>query len=172
MSRKNYVEVPRDRLLADLAAVERGVAGKGGTTSWTTAGWEKVLEIVPPGAVARVRLFTSLAEGASTVRACGADAVRIVVGFPRTPMHGPHREVFHAVGQKVRLYRTAPQKGDRVGAFLERLREALREAYRRASEVPKCPDCGSPMVRREGKRGAFFGCTEYPACTRTREVRP
>lgn len=170
MTRKNYVEIPRDRLLADLAEVERGVAACGGSSSWSMAGWEKVLEIIPPGAAARVRLFTSLAEGASTVRACGADAVRIIVGFPHRPMHGPDREVFRAVGQKIRLYRTAPRDGDRVGAFLARLREALRDAYRRAVAVPKCPSCGAAMVEREGKRGAFLGCTDYPACTTTREL--
>lgn len=31
--------------------------------------------------------------------------------------------------------------------------------------APKCPDCGSPMKRRNGKRGPFYGCTKYPECT-------
>ena len=168
--RKNYVEVPRDRLLADLAEVEAGVKKRGGSSSWSVSGWEKVLEIVPPDSVGRVKLYTSLAEGADAVRACGADAVRIIVGFPYLKQHGRVETVFRAVGQKVRLYRTAPRDGDRVGAFLARLREALREAYKRAQAVPKCPECASAMVERTGPRGPFYGCTEYPGCRATREL--
>lgn len=29
---------------------------------------------------------------------------------------------------------------------------------------PSCPDCGSPMHKRKGAYGAFWGCTKYPAC--------
>lgn len=28
----------------------------------------------------------------------------------------------------------------------------------------KCPDCGSPLVPRKGKNGAFLGCTSWPTC--------
>lgn len=31
-------------------------------------------------------------------------------------------------------------------------------------EVKKCPKCGSPMAKRNGKNGAFWGCTKYPQC--------
>lgn len=27
-----------------------------------------------------------------------------------------------------------------------------------------CPKCGSPMLKRTGPRGAFLGCSKYPAC--------
>jgi DNA topoisomerase-1 len=30
-----------------------------------------------------------------------------------------------------------------------------------------CPDCGKPMKRRTGPRGAFWGCSDYPTCTAT-----
>jgi DNA topoisomerase-1 len=47
-----------------------------------------------------------------------------------------------------------------------------------ATEVPKeditteatdvvCPECGSPMAVKLGKRGKFLGCTNYPACKKT-----
>lgn len=32
----------------------------------------------------------------------------------------------------------------------------------------KCPQCGSDLVRRSGKRGEFFGCTKYPKCKFTK----
>lgn len=31
-------------------------------------------------------------------------------------------------------------------------------------EIKKCPKCGSPMAKRIGKNGPFWGCTKYPAC--------
>ncbi|MDP8978058.1 MAG: type I DNA topoisomerase [Actinomycetota bacterium] len=27
-----------------------------------------------------------------------------------------------------------------------------------------CPECGKPMIRREGRYGPFYGCQDYPAC--------
>lgn len=30
-----------------------------------------------------------------------------------------------------------------------------------------CPDCGKPLVKRHGKRGAFAGCSAFPACKHT-----
>lgn len=35
-----------------------------------------------------------------------------------------------------------------------------------APEIPKCPGCGSEMVRRKGKYGEFWGCKNYPSCKR------
>lgn len=33
--------------------------------------------------------------------------------------------------------------------------------------TPTCPSCGIKMVKREGKRGPFWGCTSYPRCKST-----
>ena len=33
-----------------------------------------------------------------------------------------------------------------------------------AGPAKACPQCGKPMQRRQGKYGAFLGCTGYPAC--------
>ena len=33
-----------------------------------------------------------------------------------------------------------------------------------------CPKCGSPMVRRDGRRGAFLGCSRFPDCRGTRDL--
>ncbi|MEJ5296398.1 MAG: type I DNA topoisomerase, partial [Fimbriimonadales bacterium] len=30
-----------------------------------------------------------------------------------------------------------------------------------------CPNCGAPMVRREGRYGAFLACSRYPDCKTT-----
>jgi DNA topoisomerase-1 len=33
-----------------------------------------------------------------------------------------------------------------------------------------CPKCGKPMIRREGSRGPFLGCSAYPKCRGTMPV--
>ena len=35
--------------------------------------------------------------------------------------------------------------------------------------TPMC-ECGRPMVLRNGKNGAFYGCSGYPQCRKTRET--
>ena len=30
--------------------------------------------------------------------------------------------------------------------------------------TPVCPDCGAPMIRRDGKYGPFWGCSKWPKC--------
>jgi ssDNA-binding Zn-finger/Zn-ribbon topoisomerase 1 len=32
----------------------------------------------------------------------------------------------------------------------------------------ECPDCDQPLVRRQGNKGYFWGCSNYPECTATR----
>lgn len=34
-----------------------------------------------------------------------------------------------------------------------------------------CPKCSRPMVLRQGGRGPFWGCTEYPACRGSRPAK-
>lgn len=31
-------------------------------------------------------------------------------------------------------------------------------------EIRKCPQCGAPMTKRNGKNGQFWGCSAYPSC--------
>jgi DNA topoisomerase I len=38
------------------------------------------------------------------------------------------------------------------------------------SSLPVCPRCGSPMVKRSGPRGEFWGCSTFPKCKGTRSV--
>lgn len=39
-----------------------------------------------------------------------------------------------------------------------------------ASSGPVCPQCGSPLVRRRGRYGEFFGCSGFPRCRYTQNV--
>lgn len=35
---------------------------------------------------------------------------------------------------------------------------------------PSCPICGKVMVRREGKKGDFWGCSQYPNCRGVKNI--
>ena len=47
---------------------------------------------------------------------------------------------------------------------------AARRLSPRASDPGLCPECGCPLVQRDGKWGEFIGCTGYPGCKYTCEV--
>lgn len=36
--------------------------------------------------------------------------------------------------------------------------------------IPTCPRCSSPMQRRSGRNGQFWGCSQYPRCRGTRNI--
>src|SRR5581483_8003664 len=36
----------------------------------------------------------------------------------------------------------------------------------------ECPECGKPLVVRQGKRGAFVGCSGYPSCKFVKNIDP
>lgn len=55
---------------------------------------------------------------------------------------------------------------ERMGRLLEKQKGS--GAAGQASVT--CPKCGSPLVRRNGKFGEFWGCTTYPRCRYTRNV--
>lgn len=49
--------------------------------------------------------------------------------------------------------------------IFERLAREPRQAAKR------CPRCGQPMALRKGRFGAFYGCTGYPGCRYTENVK-
>jgi hypothetical protein len=167
MAGSRYVNVPASALLAVLADICIKVEGAGGSANRGTHGREVVYDLQHKDAPAFVRVYTSLAEGDSSVRGCGEDAVRLVIG---ATVDGK----FKPLAKSRRIYRTAPQGPEekRVEVFLDRLTQALREGY--ASSVrdfPRCPRCGSPMARRKAKAGGeFFGCARFPECRATKNI--
>lgn len=51
----------------------------------------------------------------------------------------------------------------------EHVQQIREKVSRRQSQVlaGKCPKCGGQLVRRNGKRGPFVGCNNYPGCRYT-----
>lgn len=164
MTGPRFVEVPADRLLGTLRDIASKVTARGGRVVEGTQGREVVVDVVPPGGRAMVRIYTSLAKGADAARGCGEDAVRVVVGVLG-------EDGFRPVAEAEKILRTAPRGvEDRAGAFLARLTDRLRGAYKQAATVPACPACGRAMAVRSGAHGSFYGCTGYPTCRATRPL--
>ncbi len=38
------------------------------------------------------------------------------------------------------------------------------------SSAQSCPDCGSPLISKQGKFGRFYGCTDFPRCRYTKRL--
>jgi len=169
MAGSRYIEIPAPALLSELRSIAEAVKAKGGKVEELLHGREVVFEVAPPGSMACVRIYTSLAAGAGSVRDCGEDAVRLVLGA-RVTIDG--EAIFKPLGGSRRIYRTAPKGAaeDRVTAFLGRLREAIREGYKAALHVPTCPACKAPMTMRNSRNGSFMGCVRYPSCRGTRPI--
>lgn len=49
--------------------------------------------------------------------------------------------------------------------------ELLKFAFEGDYKTPTCASCGIKMVKREGNRGAFWGCLNYPKCRSTFATR-
>ena len=176
-----YIEVPADDLLNELREVGRAIVARGGKVEEKIAGREVVFDLTPPDCPTVVRVYTSLARGSSAVRACGKDAIRLVLGFDH--VDDTKRSGFRPVSKGRRVFRTAPNKdhagwlntNERVATFLARLKQAIREAYLEALNAPTCHVCGeAPVARRETKSGnrKFLGCTRFPECKGTRPLPP
>lgn len=164
---QRYVDVPAERMFGELRAIGEAVASVGGMVHETVMGRERVVEFWPERSLGFVRVFTSVAEGARAARACDEDAVRIFV-LVNCDDFGTRQVLPYD-----RLLRTAPKDGDRVAAFLGRLRTRVRVAVGHAMDVPACPACRLPMVYRANyAKQTFWGCPAFPRCHGSRSVKP
>lgn len=169
MAKPRYVEIPVIAMLQVIATIRRGVERVGGSVVEGLAGREVVFDITPPNATTVVRVYTSFAKGATMLRACDSDAVRIVVGVE-------HDGKWRTLSKPKKMLRTAPTKlpqDERVSAFLNRFLENIRDGYRAAQKgATPCPCCGSPMAVRKSKKTAseFLGCIVFPECRGTRPI--
>jgi restriction system protein len=60
-------------------------------------------------------------------------------------------------GQKIIKYIRLVEKENNGSEFLSR-----------EATINKCPRCGGTIVKREGKFGRFYGCSNYPKCRFTK----
>jgi len=57
------------------------------------------------------------------------------------------------------------------GGIKEKMFQARQEA-RVEPDAPECPECATPMKRRQSAKGPFWGCANYPQCKGTRKITP
>jgi hypothetical protein len=160
-----YIDVPASDLLGTLENICEKIEKAGGTCSKGQSGQEITFDIMLPKSTVILKIYTSLGAGDNSVRDCGKDAVRIVIGTL------VENDRFKPLDKSRRIYRTAPKGNhdNRVKAFLDRLTQALREEYKKAKSHPTCFDCGRPMQLRENSKTKhkFWGCSGYPSCKKT-----
>ena len=166
-----YVEIPAEALLARLTSIGESVTQRGGVAERGREGREVVFDLSHHQTGVRIRIYTTLTEGADTARDCGTDAIRVVVGTMAQKKGQKYR--FHSLVPPRKMLRTAPvdlPEEERVEAFLSRLVQATREAYVSAGRIPTCPKCGGAMAERRVKKTGknFYGCLFYPHCNGTR----
>lgn len=169
MARSRFVEIQAQALLMALRAVGDKIVSAGGSYVEAVHGREVVFDLHHhSGAPSIVRVYTTLTEGASSLRECDSDAMRVVVGIEQDGR-------FRPLGKARKILRTAPNNlhpEDRPQACLDRLIQAVREGYADVRKVPTCPKCGSPMALRKPKKGGkdfapFYGCVNFPNCKAT-----
>jgi hypothetical protein len=125
----------------------------------------------PPGVLGREKVYTlywgqnnymlkvysSIVPGIGS-RKKGADAIRVVL-FAEVPSKG-----MFPVWKAKRVNRTMNWR--------KNLSQRIEEAFFRGCKDCnwECEMCGSPMLIRDGWKGQFYGCTNYPRCRFTFSV--
>jgi len=60
--------------------------------------------------------------------------------------------------------------GDALELTYEMTDDMGRIPLYRPSGPGPCPQCGAPTRQRNGRKGPFFGCAEFPRCRGTRNA--
>lgn len=58
-----------------------------------------------------------------------------------------------------------------LGRILAETKAKTKEQGAGQADGPVCPECGSELMLRKGRYGAFYGCSAFPACRFTRKVK-
>ncbi|GAB1475215.1 hypothetical protein MASR2M70_00470 [Bacillota bacterium] len=71
------------------------------------------------------------------------------------------------ISERILALNTSSQ--DLRSGHTEIIRENVREDNRKISQGI-CPKCSGQLVRRSGKYGSFYGCSNYPKCRYTKKI--
>lgn len=148
---RRYVKITRDEFEEFLDSTDlewKAVDSLGKEIVYETE------DAAPDYDVVTMRIFSSIDQRTGVVRDKGADAIRLVLWN-------------NLVGAPV----SGMKKTLRIETWKKNLREKVVDLYDKSSKMVKeCPECGSILVRREGKYGDFLGCSNYPECDYTENV--
>ncbi len=76
-----------------------------------------------------------------------------------------------AHGKKLKLIDGKQQIKTILSLSNEQQTHLLKIATKGDYKTPTCPNCDKKMIKRDSKRGAFWGCQNYPRCKTTLHVR-
>lgn len=102
----------------------------------------------------QLRIYSTISERTGEVRDKGEDAIRTVIWSKKMSM---------PVGGRTKTLRIETWRknlGNKVVELLNQWQD----------KVVECDECGSWMVKRDGKNGEFFGCSKYPVCKNTENI--
>lgn len=113
------------------------------------------------------------AAGASHMESADADAPKCPqCGSPMVRRHSQYGDFYGCSRYPhcrtvVRLDGSSPAASSSADGTQK---AAPRRKAQPDPDAPKCPQCGSPMVRRHSQYGDFYGCSNYPACRGTLRI--
>jgi hypothetical protein len=113
-----FIEVPS-------AAIQERLAVAGFELMAATHGEEVYLRVHDKDERYAIKVYSSIQRGESSVRKCGADAIRVVALFQP-------RDKVYPIFRSARVYRTGS-----VAGVLDRMVERMREGYARCNEHRK-----------------------------------
>ena len=105
------------------------------------------------GLCVSMRVYTGI-EPSGDSRERGKDAIRLELYWR------DDKGTVRRLGGSKRVHR--------VKGWRDNLKSRI-DGWRKAIGEP-CPSCRSPMVERDGRNGAFYGCCRYPECKGTCNV--
>ena len=108
-----------------------------------------------------------------------ADDPVLQLAMPNGDSHeyAEERRLFYVALTRARstvtLITTASKESPFVTELVKDQKLEIRNADGSANTSEVCPSCGTGfLVPRKGKNGPFFGCTGFPKCKKTQNVRP
>lgn len=115
----------------------------------TLAGSERMyVQTHPADPRVKIKLYSSIPSHMTISRDCGKDAIRLAL-------------IFDDGGKGICLGK--PARTYRVPGWDRRLAEKIGELREKMPDVIDCdrPGCGGIMVKRKGRNGPFYGCSNY-----------
>lgn len=94
---------------------------------------------------AKIKVFSSISAN-GMARKKGGDAIRVVVLYK-------HADKWIPTGKNKRVHR--------VENWRANLADRIEDVRKDVHPMP-CPQCGSPMLKREGRHGPFYSCSMWP----------
>lgn len=85
-----------------------------------------------------------------------------------------HISVGNTLAKKIDVLRAVDRKlfNEEAAASLDEISTKLSKKHGIAidTEAKICPKCNSPLTKRSGRKGEFYGCSKYPKCVHTEQI--